>query len=135
MADNGFLYLEVPDASRYLDYKHLPFYYFDHEHINHFQKTSLENLLKINGFEILFIKQFEIKNDTGFANPHLAAIARKNYTTYDDITVNDVSPLENYVKESLMQDRQLLKYDVGEKSCFIWGVGALCQRLLANDFF
>ena len=28
-----------------------------------------------------------------------------------------------------------MKYDGGEKAGFIWGVGALCQRLLANGFF
>ncbi len=136
MADDGFLYLEVPDASRYLDCKHLPFYYFDHEHINHFQKTSLENLLNINGFEIISCKQFEIENATGFTTPHIAAIAKKTDKFYNCITtMNDCTPLKNYIQESSIQDKQLLKYDGGEKSGFIWGVGALCQRLLKNGFF
>lgn len=136
MTDDGFLYLEVPDASRYIDFKHLPFYYFDHEHINHFQKMSLENLLNVNGFKIVSYKQFEIENTPGFITPHLAAIAEKTDKIHNSsTTMNDCSPLKNYIKESRDQDKQLLKYDGGEKAGFIWGVGALCQRLLANGFF
>ena len=136
MTDDGFLYLEVPDASRYLDCKHLPFYYFDHEHINHFQKVSLENLLYINGFKIIFCDQFEIENVPGFITPHLAAIAKKTDEIYNCITArNDDTTVKNYIKESNIQDKQLRRYDSGKKNGFIWGVGALCQRLLKNDFF
>ena len=136
MTDDGFLYLEVPDASRYIDFKHLPFYYFDHEHINHFQKMSLENLLYINGFKIIFCDQFEIENVPGFITPHLVAIAKKTDEIYNCITArNDDTTVKNYIKESNIQDKQLRRYDSGKKNGFIWGVGALCQRLLKNDFF
>src|SRR4030042_4107128 len=42
--ENGVLYVEVPDASRYLEYYIVPFHYFDAEHINHFDENSLNNL-------------------------------------------------------------------------------------------
>jgi 2-polyprenyl-3-methyl-5-hydroxy-6-metoxy-1,4-benzoquinol methylase len=44
----GILYLEAPDASRYIDYYIVPYYYFDSEHINHFDMHSLRNLLIAN---------------------------------------------------------------------------------------
>lgn len=34
--ENGILYIEVPDASRYSDLYFVPYYYIDCEHINHF---------------------------------------------------------------------------------------------------
>ena len=40
----GKIYIEVPDATRYEDYPFVPFYYFDAEHINHFDLRSMGQL-------------------------------------------------------------------------------------------
>ena len=62
LKDDGILYLEVPDASKYLEYYIVPFYYFDIEHINHFDEHSLTYLTSMNNFEPIFIgkKEFNI---------------------------------------------------------------------------
>ena len=48
---NGIIYIEVPDANRYSNYYVVPFYYFDCEHINHFDINSLKNLFEDNEFK------------------------------------------------------------------------------------
>ena len=40
----GCVCIEVPDASRYDQFFHAPYYSFDMEHINHFDMVSMENL-------------------------------------------------------------------------------------------
>ena len=40
-APDGRIYLETPDAARYADHPYVPFYFFDSEHINHFDPRQL----------------------------------------------------------------------------------------------
>ncbi|HNZ28852.1 MAG TPA: hypothetical protein PKJ42_02550, partial [Candidatus Goldiibacteriota bacterium] len=49
LQDDGLLYVEVPDSSAYFENPVVPFYYFDTEHINHFEPQSLINLGIKNG--------------------------------------------------------------------------------------
>lgn len=44
-------YIEVPDATRYVDFLYAPFQDFNTEHINHFSKVSLKNAMGLAGFE------------------------------------------------------------------------------------
>lgn len=46
MKPNGYLYIELPDLSRYQETSPFPGYYFEYEHINHFSLISLRNLLR-----------------------------------------------------------------------------------------
>src|SRR3972149_1451522 len=48
----GQLFVCVPDASRYRDYDLVPFDYFNVEHINHFDETSLLDLGLRHGFSM-----------------------------------------------------------------------------------
>lgn len=64
LAKNGSVYIEVPDASRYISHNVVPFYYFDCEHINHFDKCSLENLAIMN-----------LPNNENSANTFFAMVA------------------------------------------------------------
>lgn len=47
--DEGFFYVDVPDASRYIDFFCAPYYYFDQEHINHFYPDTLSQLVEMGG--------------------------------------------------------------------------------------
>ena len=49
-ADDGRIFLEVPDAAGYADYLYAPFQDFNTEHINHFSTASLRNLMGQFGF-------------------------------------------------------------------------------------
>jgi SAM-dependent methyltransferase len=58
---NGILFIEVPDASRYSDHYIVPFYYIDCEHINHFDHTSLSNLITSKRFTQIETRDIEFK--------------------------------------------------------------------------
>lgn len=46
----GLVFAEVPDASRYEEHWVVPYYYFDIEHINHFDGLALSALFACHGF-------------------------------------------------------------------------------------
>lgn len=46
------VYIEVPDALRYVDFCYAPFQEFNTEHINHFSETTLCNLLALNSLQM-----------------------------------------------------------------------------------
>jgi SAM-dependent methyltransferase len=58
MRAGGVIYIEVPDAARYVDFLFSPFQDFNTEHINHFSHVSLGNLMRLSGF---LVKQQETK--------------------------------------------------------------------------
>ena len=47
---DGTIYLETPDATRYVDFLYAPLQDFNTEHINHFSLTCLVNLMNEHGF-------------------------------------------------------------------------------------
>lgn len=49
-APGGNVYLETPNAARYADYPYVPYYFFDSEHINHFDPRQLAVLGARFGF-------------------------------------------------------------------------------------
>ena len=51
MKPGAILYVEVPDATRYAEFLFAPFQDFNTEHINHFSRDSLANLLRACGLE------------------------------------------------------------------------------------
>jgi SAM-dependent methyltransferase len=53
LAEGGRVYLEVPDASRYLARVDAPFQEFSVEHINFFSRASLANLMQMRGFRMI----------------------------------------------------------------------------------
>jgi len=50
VTEKGAVYAETPDAARYNDFAHVPFYFFDPEHINHFDVERLAILGRSAGF-------------------------------------------------------------------------------------
>ena len=48
----GRIYVETPDADAYLDHPHVPFYFFDPEHINHFDVVRLSALAETAGLSV-----------------------------------------------------------------------------------
>jgi len=141
LKNGGCLYIEVPDASHYDNYYVVPYYYFDSEHINHFDRFSLKNLLNMNGFEFLLYnekgtpvskfniypsvfvmgKKVDIKT-SGFvlapdytAKNSIIAYIQKSKATEDSIN-NQIQPLVNC-----------------QRPIIIWGAGNYTMRLLKDS--
>jgi len=134
--DGGLLYLEVPNAGCYSDYFVVLYYYFDCEHINHFDKSSLGNLTSQQGLECLLAEEKEI------------LISEKKYPAlYGFYRKKGHEPVRN-IQPDFSAKRSVLNYinvsakintwpkleDIAaaNKPVIVWGAGSFTHRLLAN---
>jgi hypothetical protein len=133
----GWVYIEVPHASRYEEFLVAPFQDFNTEHINHFSETSLANLCRQNRFtpEISGIKTIYSSKEMPY--PALFWFARKS----DDRVpiTRDVelgAALEGYVAAShALMDRintNIQRVMANYPDMIVWGTGQLTMKLLED---
>jgi len=77
LSDNGILYVEVPDASRYGECSTHPYQDLYLEHVNHFSPSTLAALFAKGGFEVVFTGRYELDASSGGRVPCAWAIFRK----------------------------------------------------------
>jgi SAM-dependent methyltransferase len=133
--ENGLLYIEVPDASSYAANYVVPFYYFDTEHINHFEEASLINLGVVKGLRVVSLGKKLIQASAETRYPAVYALYEKTGTKVSRI--NYAKPCVNeYIRLSAADTgaraaiRELLKK---KKKIIIWGAGNYTMRLLKNS--
>jgi SAM-dependent methyltransferase len=134
LAPGGRVYIETPDASRYVDFPSVPWYYFDSEHINHFDMHSLDNLARVSGFHTELSGGKTMIVQGGHAYPAtfaLLSVADKA----ERIAASDISRLAvaAYVEQSsqanVLSDA-LLQAVSQHRPLALWGAGSQAQRLL-----
>jgi SAM-dependent methyltransferase len=136
MARNrGFLYIEVPDASMYVENHVVPFYFFDTEHINHFDEVSLINLGLSHGLQVLNLGKNKIKvsETTEYPVIHIAYKSIGNSTDWKKYSSNRIL---NYVSLSKKEKASKLIIDElikNNEEIVIWGAGNFTMRLLDNS--
>jgi hypothetical protein len=137
LKEDGWLYVEVPDARRYLDCLIAPFQDFNLEHINHFSRESLINLLSSCGFKSFSSGAKTLDLEGGGNYPAVFAFARQGpveQLVQDDITREMLS---HYVKasEEIIErvNRRLRPLAHSQAPVALWGVGQLTMRLLRNS--
>lgn len=137
LAPAGRVYVETPDAARYADFPSVPFYFFDSEHINHFDRASLENLARASGFQVQQAASKTLTLQGGHAYP--AAFALLSATgTPEPIVPDDTARLAvtDYVTQSAHAGslpaalRQALAQG---RPIALWGAGSQAQRLLLDE--
>ncbi len=128
--DKSLLLLEVPDASDYFRDNFAPFYYFDAEHVNHFTKVSLENLLMRNGYcsiDSTYTRRLEdIINGTTCGGLFQKNIREENILNCDNMGIENII---KYIEISKKND----VYDFDHKKeavRILWGLGAHARRIL-----
>ena len=135
---NGIIYIEVPDASRYSNYYVVPFYYFDCEHINHFDINSLKNLFEDNEFKCSTFNEREIKVSATTPYPAVSAIFKKGIASnLPSIkkTENVVQSILNYIEISKQKSdfNEINALIQSQTPVLIWGAGMYTLRLLENS--
>lgn len=135
LSPQGLLYIEVPDAGRYVEHPMVPFYYFDCEHINHFDTDSLRNLASRCGFIVGShgSKDIVLENGRRYPatwvclkpgeGPRLAPAARLRASVGAYIALCRDSE----------DDPALLALSRGRQPVVLWGAGSYAQRLLAGS--
>lgn len=133
----GFLYIEVPDASRYSDYYIVPFSFFDIEHINHFDESSLINLFRKSGYSAVKVVKKVIKVSRVNLYPAVGLLFR--ISTLDSrmlpkINLDDsvCKSVKAYLAMSYEKDRhdEIDALAKSKEPIIIWGAGSYTLRLL-----
>lgn len=134
----GVLYIEVPDASRYDEYYVVPYYYFDCEHINHFDEYSLKNLASRSGLSYVDGGKKEIEVSDANTYPVVYGMYRKSGV--EGMNSDYISNFET--RESVVKylQRSLLachwpgieEFVNTQEEVIVWGAGSFTLRLLAN---
>ena len=125
LSDDGILYIEVPDAAEYANLFKTSFHYFDAEHINHFNDTTLNTLFGINGFETISTGKKRALVSDSELYPAVFSIFRKNRIA---------EYILNYINISYSNDNHELfdKLKIDKIPLAIWGCGSYTKRLLAS---
>jgi FlaA1/EpsC-like NDP-sugar epimerase len=139
LAPGGYLYLETPDATRYVDYLYAPFQEFSTEHINHFSARALENTARRFGFHPILVEQKLIQTAKDTLYPAVFGLFRDNGETADERTVvcdqKLPSRITAYIRHSGEQleniNRHLAAQLANAERVILWGAGQLAMKLLA----
>jgi SAM-dependent methyltransferase len=121
----GKIYLEAPDASRYCEYLKVPFYYFDAEHINHFEQSSLKRLMGMFGFDAVSVVLKDISVSEDELYPAVGGLFSR---------VDAVNGIRTYIQDS-GRGSELSAIDEwieSGESVVVWGAGSYTKRLLAT---
>jgi ubiquinone/menaquinone biosynthesis C-methylase UbiE len=135
LAPDGWLYVEVPDATRYGECLIAPFQDFNLEHINHFSAGSLRNLLKAHSWCVAreAAKTLDLGHGRGY--PAVYAFARPALPTAVETDPTARNALAAYTTESIRSMQaieRMLESEVRGRPILVWGVGQFTMRLLGE---
>ena len=132
----GRIFLEVPDASRYLPGVDAPFQEFSVEHINFFSRCSLTNLMQRRGFRAIagghcVRAQNEVTCPTAFA-----VFEKSSQPLPIEPDTETAAGLRNYIRAGQAEDRRIRAMIAqavpSNGQMIVWGVGTHTLRLLAS---
>jgi len=139
MQPGGVIWVEVPDASRYVEHDVVPFYYFDIEHINHFDEESLRNLAAEAGLGVVAVAQKTVAVSADVLYPAVGVLMSvpegpRARGELNRATAARDSMLE-YVLLSHSDDRweRLEPLEASGEPVAVWGAGSFAQRLMATS--
>lgn len=135
--NNGSVYIEVPNAARYLDFVDAPFQDFNTEHINHFSLIALNNFLNVNDYSPFKSGEKIIPASANALYPAIFCFATKSDTTREVIKDKELhSRIKQYIAisqnilNSIEAKLHLALHNSGQ--IIVWGTGQLTMKLLAD---
>ncbi len=139
LAAGGLLYVEVPDAGAYAEQVRTPYYYFDSEHINHFDAATLDALLRRHGFGSVAGGHKLLKLPDGPPYPAVWVMARyepalaKAPAAAPDFSLRD--DLLGYIaqSEAASAHEVIDELAASGQPVLIWGAGQNTMRLLQSS--
>ncbi len=138
LSQDGMLFIEVPDATKFAASADAPFQEFSIEHINFFSATSLANLLRVCGFTQIYSQQTSLEQRAGKMAHEINSLYQKSNVMEQTLSIIDLKTepaLNDYVARSeKIEKRVRLVIDAlvdGGNPILVWGAGTHTQRLLA----
>lgn len=138
VAAGGSIYLEVPDAARYTVERFPPFYFFDPEHINHFDAPMLGRLASRHGWEVTAPWSRVLDVGAGQRYPAVGVVLQRSNGAASITHTSAVSAIRRYVEASTVaaassvDAAKLEALIAGQTPVVVWGAGSHAQRLLAQ---
>lgn len=131
----GLLFVCVPDASRYRFFDAVPFDYFNIEHINHFEETSLFNLGLQHGFHMNgFLKTTVTLART--TQPMIFCVYENAGQPAGDMRSSARDAVVGYIEQTKKGagiHRVLDELAETGEGVIVWGAGNYASRLLAGS--
>jgi SAM-dependent methyltransferase len=135
----GCVYIEVPDACRYVHHLVAPFHDFNTEHINHFSPQTLQLAMELGGFTTEHLATKDVMCSPVDTYPAVYGVFRRDPITRQalDVVYDDGLPqaLERYVEQSqelLERITAHIRAELGDRRVAVWGAGQLSMKLLAE---
>ncbi len=137
LAPAGLLIVEVPDAENFAKAFNAPYQEFSVEHINFFSAPALDNLLGLHGYSRIAKYQDLCSAGGNLTGSVLTAMYRgvigRIAPVRESISENGVHRYLTSCLGRIESERRAITNLVESQTpILIWGVGTLCQRLLAS---
>jgi SAM-dependent methyltransferase len=138
LAPHGLLYAETPDAARYGKFPFVPFYFFDSEHINHFDTVRLGALGSIVGFDTRAAGTMALAVGPGVSYPACWVwMQARGGDKSSALPANRelAAAVERYVEDCRQADSfpQLDRLAAAASPVVVWGAGSFAQRLFGSS--
>ena len=124
------VYIEVPDASRYVEFP-IPFLDFNSEHINHFSLSHLTRAVENAGFNVIHSGPRDITLTSGKPYPAIWVVAERR----ESLSLK----VERYIhqsREALEKMNDSLFMQLGSATeCVMWGAGEYMTHVASLPVF
>lgn len=141
--EGGYIFIDVPASEGFSKYPTMIPNYFNREHINYFDKTSLDNLflghgcIRVNKDEESFVDvPLDEANSRFEMYLHGLFQVHGNSNRAIQKSKEGITSINSYF--SYMNEKDAVMYSVldqmfeSNESCIVWGTGSLSMYLLAN---
>ncbi len=134
LEDNGLLITVVPDADKFSKNPRAPFEEFSLEHINYFNKNSLNNLMGNYSFQNIYSRSIDAKfYDSKAVLSFFKKETKPRKNEKDMLGCSAISRYISASKNKLRVIQKKIDYLISSNSkVIIWGAGSLTSRLLAS---
>jgi 2-polyprenyl-3-methyl-5-hydroxy-6-metoxy-1,4-benzoquinol methylase len=131
--ENGIIYIECPDKSKYHVHVHAPFQEFNTEHINHFSETSFQNLSSTMRIDLIGSGSRTFKIENGKDYYACYGVFKKSNKLGGQIKKEtSEKDVYKYILESSRQFNQILKFinNVKYKNIVLYGIGQFAYKII-----
>lgn len=139
LSDKGLLYLETPDAQHYSTQDFVPYYFFDSEHINHFEQHAFGNLARLSGYTPVETKSRTIPVKGGRRYPAVHALLRKQAQdeSSPQYRAHSRHHMQAYIQASGTRAQEFARLAANiatDRPLALWGAGSFAQRFLEQPW-
>lgn len=133
----GLVIVEVPDAENFARAFNAPYQEFSIEHVNFFSASALDNLMGAHGYSRVAVRQELCYAGPNLTGPVLTMIFRSGASPVAPaLEASSEAGVRAYLercrKWTDTENRVIAALVEAQRPVIIWGIGTLCQRLLAT---